>query len=227
MANAPAYGFSHKISSVAQAVSLFGIMQIRSFVMHHAIAQTIEARMDMYGISNEEFNDICNLQSALVFRWYTKIDVEEAGRISSLALVMESGKLILAKLVSESDYKEQFLEGLKECKKISDYERELFDIDSYHLASLMFKHWHMEDLFIDVFKTHEEKIQDLELKRYRDILFIVRTAINVNEILTKKSVMKASVLVKAMGLDVNHFIKSCVSVKAHYKKELEQRQQDE
>ena len=224
MANAPVYGFSNRIASVTQAVTLFGIMQIRSFVMHHAIQQSIEARMDVYGISNEHFNDLCNLQSALVTQWYSKIDLKVANQVAPLALVMESGKLILAKEIAQSAYKEQFLQGLKECKNVTNYEKELFDISSYGISALMFEHWNMESLFIDVLHESEKKSGDEELKRYSDILFIIRTALNVREMLTKKSVMRACVLVKAMGLDVDHFVKACVRVKTHYVKELQKRE---
>jgi len=224
MANAPVYGFSNKIASVAQAVSLFGIMQIRSFVMNHAIAQSVEARMDIYGITNEQFNDICNLQSALVMQWYASVNLDEANRVAPLALVMESGKLVLAQEIAKSDYKEEFLEGLKESKKIAEYEKELFDINSYGIASLMFEHWNMEGLFIDVFKDQGQNVDDWELKLYKNILLVVRTAVNVKEILSKKSVMKACVLVNAMGLDVNHFVKASIRVKSHYVKELQKRE---
>ena len=92
MANSPLYGFSSKIASVSQAVTLFGIMQIYGFIMKYAVSENIKARTEVFGFSNERFNDICNIQSALLIQWYGKIDLKSAQFLSPLALIMETGK---------------------------------------------------------------------------------------------------------------------------------------
>jgi len=106
MANSPLYGFSTKIASVSQAVTLFGIMQINSFIMSYSISECIKANTEVYGLSNEKFNDICNMQSALLLQWYSQIDLEDARFLASLALIMETGKLVISSEVINSDDRE-------------------------------------------------------------------------------------------------------------------------
>jgi len=212
MANSPIYGFSKKISTISQAVTLFGIMQIRSFVMSYAIKSNIEANMDVYGITNEKFNDMCSLQSALVLQWYSKINLSVVNQVAPLALIMESGKLILANEIANSDYVDEFKIGLKKANNIKEYEESLLDINSYTISALLFKHWHLDPIYVDIL---ENKIEG-----YLNILYVVKTAINVREILTKNSVLNACKMVKVLGLDVDWFVKSCLRVKKSYMKEL-------
>ncbi len=221
MANAPMYGFSGKISSVSQAVTLFGIMQIRSFVMSHAVDDNIKADMQVYNISNERFNDMCNLQSALVLQWYSKINLSDTNIVAPLALIMESGKLILAHEIKNSNYSHEFKVGIKECSDVSQYESDLVDITSYGLSALLFKHWNLESTYTKVLENKE--ISDKKVILYRDILDVVTTAINVKEMLTKKSAVKACKKVKKMGLDIDWFVKSCLRVKTAYIKELKRK----
>ncbi|MBN2783075.1 MAG: HDOD domain-containing protein [Campylobacterales bacterium] len=221
MANAPMYGFSGRVSSISQAVTLFGIMQIRSFIMSYAVESNIKADMKVYGITNDRFNDMCNLQSALVLQWYSKISLSDTNVIAPLALIMESGKLVLAQEIKKSNYEYDFRIGLKECHDVSKYEHELVEITSYGISALLFKHWNLEPTYSMVLES--TKTDDDRIRNYRNILNIVRTAINVRELLTKRSVMMACKKVKLVGLDVDWFVKSCIRVKNSYVKELKRK----
>jgi len=220
MANAPVYGFSSRIASVSQAVTLFGIMQVRSFVMSHAISQALQTDMGVYGISNETFNDICNLQSALVIQWYSQISLDDVKTIAPLALIMEAGKLVLAQEIHKSNYSEIFLEGLKKCNDILEYERELFDISSYEISALLFKHWNLDPIYIEILDTIHTQ-EDQHITQYQQMVSCVRHAINPKEILTKSSVISGCRVVSTMGLDVEHFVKACVRVKKIYAEKLQ------
>ena len=68
--NAPLYSFSRRIVSVSQAVPLFGLNPLRGFVLSSAANESLPIDMSPYGISNEKFKQICELQSALMFQWY-------------------------------------------------------------------------------------------------------------------------------------------------------------
>lgn len=97
MINAPLYGFSKKIASVSQAVTLFGTEMVYGLVINYAMNQHLKADLKPYGLLNSQFNNICQMQSALMMQWYAKIDLRHAQFLASLALMMESGKLIFAK----------------------------------------------------------------------------------------------------------------------------------
>ena len=135
MANSPLYGFSNKIASVGQSVTLFGTMQVYGFIMSYVVNENIEANTKFYGLSNARFNDVCTMQSALLLQWYSKIDLEYARFLAPLALIMETGKLVLSSEIATSNYEKQIQESYKLSKNIHLFEKEQFGISSYEVSS--------------------------------------------------------------------------------------------
>jgi len=228
ISNSPVYGFSRKISSVSQAVTLFGIMQIYALIMSYSINENLKANTQLYGLSNEHFNDVCHIQSALLYKWYSKIDLQDAKLLASLALIMESGKLVLAGMVENSGNEKEFTNGLQNCKNIQKYEQEIFGISSYSASALLFEHWNMNPLYIDILDGLDS-VSDVNAKiqSYIKILHTVRAAVNVKEMLTKQSAYNACVHVKEMHLNVDDFIKVALEVKKTYVLELKKRKAEE
>ena len=204
MINAPYYGFSKRIASVAQAVSLFGTRRIHMLVIQYAVAQNLKADTSIYGFTQSQFNELCHLQSALMLQWISKVELRDAQFLAPLALIMESGKLVLAKEIVASDYVGEFRKGFNECESIEEYERSLIDTTSYRISSLLFEHWNLEPIYVDILKALDEQMNmkkryDAKMQSYIKQLDVIRTAINVKEILTESSIEKASKKVKAMG----------------------------
>jgi HD-like signal output (HDOD) protein len=167
---------------------------------------------------------MCNLQSALVIHWYSQISLDNVKTIAPLALIMEAGKIVLAQEIYKSNYQELFLEGLKKCDDILAYEKELFDISSYEIAALLFKHWNLDPIYIEILENLHTQ-DDLHMKEYREMIMVVNHAINPKEILTKNSVIAGCRIVKKMGLDVEHFVKACVRVKKIYMQKKQKQQE--
>lgn len=204
MINAPFYGFSNKITSIAQAVSLFGTKRIQVLVVQYAMSQNIKADTSVYGFAHSQFNELCHLQSALMLQWYSNVEIRDAQFLASLALIMESGKLILAKEVADSDYVGEFRRGFNECSNIEEYEDLVIDTTSYNLSALLFEHWHLDSVYIEIMKNlnaSDEELQKLDPKSrsYINQIDVIRTAINAKEILTDSSIELASKKVAKMG----------------------------
>ncbi|MDQ7046023.1 MAG: HDOD domain-containing protein [Sulfurimonas sp.] len=218
MINAPYYGFSKKIASVAQAVSLFGTHIVYGLVINYAMHEQIIAKTNAYNISPTNFNDMCHVQSNLMMQWYSKIDLRHAQFLAPLALIMESGKLILADDVVKSSYLLEFQQGLRDCKEIELYENELFGTTSYHISGLLFEHWNLEPLYVQMLKNldFEDDIISGKMEYYIDTLDVIRTAVNVKEILTDASIEKASIIVANLDLDAEHFKHVAKRIKKSY-----------
>ena len=176
------------------------------------------ANVSAYGITNIQFNDMCNLQSALVLQWVSNIDLRDAQFLTPLALIMESGKLILAKEIADSAYVTQFRRGLALTKNIPEYEYEMFETTSYYVSGLLFEHWNLDETFIEVLKSLDFEMErpNKKIEFYRDILDVVRTTINVKGILTDQTIREGKALVKAMGLSEYTFDKVAHRMKRHY-----------
>jgi len=204
--NSPLYGFSKQIASVSQAVTLFGTEKIFGLVLNYAIGEKIQASLMSYGISNAKFNDICQLQSLLVSQWYARVDLRQSQFLATLALIMESGKLILSHEISESNYMVEFVRGLRESSDLAEYEYSLFDTTSYFISSLLFEHWNLEPLYIEILKGLDFEYSGVyQMEVQTEVIHVIRTAINVREVLTDESIEKAALAVEDLNLDAEHF----------------------
>ena len=218
--NAPIYGFSKKIASVSQAVSLFGTNTVYGLVMNYALHQNVKANVKPYGISNELFNDICHLQSALMMQWYSKIDLRHSQFLTPLALMMESGKLILANEIDKTSSTAEYKNGLASCENLEDYEDSYFGTTSYAVCAILFKHWNLEPLYVDILDALDYENDNLneQMNIYIKTLHVVRTAVNVKAILTDDSIKKASLEVDKIGLDTEYFEHVALRIKDSYLK---------
>jgi len=218
MINAPYYGFSRKIASVAQAVSLFGTNIVYGLVINYAVSERIIAKTHAYNVSASNFNDICHMQSNLMIQWYSKIDLRHAQFLAPLALIMEAGKLIVADEVDKSAYIVEFQDGLKKCDAVEIYEYELIGTTSYYLSGLLFEHWNLEPLYVKMLKNLDIEVDNVREKMdyYIETLNVIRTAINVKDVLTDESIEKASIIVENLDLDTEHFKNVAHRIKKSY-----------
>jgi HD-like signal output (HDOD) protein len=205
MINTPFYGFRKKILDAKQAVTLLGTHRVYMFIIKYAIDQTLKADTSVFGFHTKQFNELCHLQSSLLFQWYSQINLSDAKLLSQLALIMESGKLLLANEVVKSDYIGEFRKAFNECDDLMKFERELLGMSSYRISAELFKHWNLDDHFVEVLNaldyTKEEfKELDVYVKRHRHIISIIISVVNVKEILTDESIKRASRKVAKLGL---------------------------
>jgi len=217
--NAPKYGFSRKISSISQAVTLLGTQIIYGLVVDYAMHEKLSSDISAYGITNIQFNDMCHLQSSLVMQWYSIVDVRDAQFLAPLALIMEIGKLVIAKEVAESVYTIKFRRGLARAKDIAQYEYDMFETTSYYVSALLFEHWRLEETFVEILKHLDFEFETeipQKIEAYRDILDVVRTAINVKGILTHESIGEAARIVKEIGLSDETFRHVALRMKKAY-----------
>ena len=209
--NSPYYGFKSRISSISQAVTLLGTQQIYSLVIHYAISQHLTADTTIYGFNNAQFNEMCILQSSLMMQWYAKIDLHDTHILTSLALIMESGKIIISKELLGSDYREEYRKGFLSCENIPKFEQEFLSTTSYYLSALLFEHWNLTPIYSIVLKNldKEESEYDEEvdaiMAQYIKAIDVIRTAVNLKEVLTDESIKKAATKVSQMGLSGEDF----------------------
>jgi HD-like signal output (HDOD) protein len=215
--NAPYFGMRNKITSIVRAIPLIGTRRIQMLVINYAMRENIKADPSVYGFNNLQFNELCQLQSALLFQWYSKVNLEDAQYLSSLALMMESGKLILAKEVIQSAYIGEFRKYFNECGNIQEFEKSLIGITSYTLSALLFKHWNLDEKYIKILKALDSDSEDdLQISYYANIINIIRTSINVKDILSDMAINNAALLVKDMGMDDKLFINIAKNMREKY-----------
>ncbi len=208
-ANAPIYSFSKNILSVMQAITLFGSASVRGFVLSSAVNRSFEIDMQAYGISNETYIKVCNLQSALMFQWYMSVDIEHVKFLAPVAFLMETGKVIIAKEVNDSAYAEIFKEELKNTGSIEEVERMFTDRTSAQICALLFEHWYFDESFILAMQFLDDVHKaPLHIQTFVKALNVVRRAVNVNEQLSTESIEAAALMVKEQGMNEERFIQT-------------------
>lgn len=92
--NSPLYGMSKKISSIPQAVMLFGTSMIRGFAAANAIKKAVTIDLSPYGKTIDDVGRTSMMQSALAREWYRTVDKSMLPLLQSSAFLMELGKLV-------------------------------------------------------------------------------------------------------------------------------------
>ncbi|MEJ2414717.1 MAG: HDOD domain-containing protein [Sulfurimonas sp.] len=208
MINAPFYGFSRRISSVSQAVTLFGTQTIYGLVVKFCIESSLIANVRPYGISSTQFNELSHLQSTLMNQWYSKIDLHHAQVMTPLALIMESGKLVMSREIVKAGKIKEFQEGLLKSEDIIEYENSFFGTTSCYVTGVLIEHWNLDPLYVDILKELDFIGDDnsAQMEAYIFSLDVVRTAINVKEVLTQNSIAHACDLIEENGFHVDEFL---------------------
>jgi HD-like signal output (HDOD) protein len=214
--NSPAYGLRNRIVSVMQTVTLFGLGTVRAFALKASMERNFEIDMSPYGISNEKFSKISAMQNALMFQWYMGVDVERSKIMIPLSFLMETGKVIIAKELTESSYGETFREMLNN-NSVDEIEKEFTDVTSAQVSAMLFKHWNFEAIFSILMEHADQKDQiDLSIEEMVLAIRAVRTAININEQLSDNSIEEGCKIVTKMGRDPVRFINASRRVKEKF-----------
>ena len=225
MVNAPIYGFSREINSITQAVSLFGTEKVYGLVLNYSINEKIKANTRIFGLTNIEFNEMCHLQSSLMLQWCSTIDNKIARFLAPLALIMETGKLVLSNEIMKNTFAKKYRRLFQECEIIEECEHELVGTTSYYISGVLFEYWNLNPIYVDVLKGLDfEEHAKKEFQKYIHLLDVVRVAINLKERLSKASIYQAAGLVQDFGFDDKEFMKIALKVKDQYEDAKQKRE---
>jgi len=212
--NAPFYGLSKTITSIMQAVTLFGSSQIRSIVLSSSMQRSFDVDLSPYGISTAEFSEICSLQSELAFQWCMQIDTNLARQLTPIAFLMETGKIFIAKDVIEKEKADDFLEDISSYENIDDVENIYTMMSSAQISSMIFKHLNLsDDFWICMQYLNREHTAPEAVEQMVQVLEIVRTIVNIQEQFSDESTLKALELVKNYNYDSEAFLRVVKRVK--------------
>jgi HD-like signal output (HDOD) protein len=204
-ANSPLYGFSRQITSVDQAISLFGMGTIQGFAISYAVRNTLPVNLRAYGATPGRLMEVSSLQNALTLQWgKPQVNVHQQ-EMMTISLLMELGKVVASVVLDESNQTEPFAEAVAKAETAEDIirtEKEYLGISSEWIAALMFKHWQFHNLMIDMMRhvLDPEKAED-SIKRHTQILHIVKEAIPFTKPLCETCLQSAYEKADRFGLD--------------------------
>ncbi|NPA30171.1 MAG: HDOD domain-containing protein [Epsilonproteobacteria bacterium] len=201
-ANSAYYSFQREIVSIQQAYMLLGAARIRTMALDFARNRVFDIDLSPYGLSTAAFAELCRLQSNLAFHWIMGVDMRRAKHLIPLAFLMETGKILIAREVINQGRVEEFQKDLKEFASVGEVETLYTSMSTAQVNALVFKRWQLGETF-----THCMQYLESDEQPPQELLFdvqalrIIRSAINVREILTEHACEKALQLARKASLD--------------------------
>lgn len=196
--NSPLYGMSKEISSVSQAVMLFGISMIRGFAAASAIKKTIPIDLSPYGATIDALTKVSILQMSLAREWYRNVDKTMLPLLQSGAFLMELGKLPASLKVISAGKGENFSQDIAQGKPMIEIERSYLGVSSYEIAAMMFDHWNFDSALIEALR---EISNPASRNPYAQVLSVISKAINLRDTFSAQGIAEAIEAIDVFGLN--------------------------
>jgi HD-like signal output (HDOD) protein len=205
LVNSPYYGLSTKVASISNAVALLGTTVIRGIIMASILKKSFALDLSPYKISIEQFDKICILRTRLL-KECLKDEGLDIQALSSVAFLMESGKIITSNEILKNNLSSEFTQLIQN-QSIIEAEESLFGANSYEVASLLFEQWQFEESFTKLISNIIKPIT-----KEQKILHILSVVISVDGIFKEESITLGIKLLQEYGFDEKRFMKIVKSI---------------
>lgn len=205
IANSAMFGFRSKVETPLRAISLLGINFTISVAISTSSQKLLVTTLSPYGLSNNDFMRASNIASALASIWLNKIDVVLKDEIILPALLQDIGKFIISDMLLCEQKDKQFKAQIEEnIRSIEEIEKDFLGFTSSFVTAEIFKRWKLSPNLINSIEFVDDiENVSLEFEKKAKILDIIKTAVNIREPLSQKSVRKALEKAKKYGFDTS------------------------
>lgn len=216
-ANSPLYGFSQEITTIARAISLFGMATIRGFALSSAIRKSFSINLEPYSITGQDFLNISIMQNTLMYHWYSKINPKKLEVLSPASFMLEVGKIVLAHELVENNQDIEFKEKIKKITGSVDLallETEIFDMTNEEVTAKIFEQWNLEtELSSSILYSNNPEEAPDHIKDYAKALKVIKTAVNIFNQLDDISIQNTLPLLDEYGFGHDTFLMAVAKVK--------------
>ncbi|NPA55673.1 MAG: HDOD domain-containing protein [Epsilonproteobacteria bacterium] len=201
-ANSPMYGFSRQIKSIDQAVSMFGMSTVKGLAVASAVRNTLPLDLSAYGIDENKFTEVSQLQNSIVVNWYkrqaSKLDI-----LSTASFLLEIGAVVISSALSNAGLADEFRERLQEEDRI-ELEKEYANMDTEEITSLIFNHWKFDiDLVNAIRFSSKLDKADEDIIEYAAVLATARKIVDITHDVSDESIKEALEMAEKYKLDTN------------------------
>lgn len=215
LVNSPMYGMSKEITSVRQALTLFGVAMVRGFAVSSSIKKAVTVDFSPYGIGLEELGEASTMQLALVKEWYSRVDKSLLQSLMEGAFLMELGKLLVVIKLANSAQGAAFWEELSEGKNIQELEMQYVGMSSYELAAMMFEHWNFDETLTTMLRSLDDPYgqEDEKIQLLAKVLHVVKEAVGVSQRFSEEGLQSAHLAIANFHLDQKSFDEAVMAVR--------------
>ncbi|KPH52677.1 HDOD domain-containing protein [Helicobacter pullorum] len=201
-ANAPLYGYTRTVNSVAQAVAIFGVYTAKGLAIVSVVKAQLVINLTPYGLSVSNFTEAANQKGMFISKWYKGSKLLSI--LVTCALIMHIGMAILSDCLIKSKKGKKFSERLKTTPCIA-LEKEMLGVNQFEILEMLCEHWHFEPTIIKVIHSLQEERLPQEIQRYVYPLRVLNALINPFSIAAKEQIKNARNLAINYGLDIQGF----------------------
>ena len=191
--NATIYGFSKKVKTLQQALSLFGIRSIRTLIINYEIQKLFADAKILYCSDIQTLSTINTKQAKIALNWATSIDKSIAEDLFMVTLLSDMSKLLISKTY-ENDAK--FAAKIAQascCVEVLKLEKNVLGITSLEVTAKMCSFWNLDDTLTNAHLFFARRgYYSKRIKKIAIMLWCIKTALNCKERLQPKSVAKAA-----------------------------------
>ena len=208
--NSSYFHFSNKIYAIDQATALLGVYQIRKLALKSAIFRSFDLDMSGYGITNDDYMQVCSFQSDLAFRWYMGVDIEKAKILMPIAFMLEAGSVVISRFVLDNDLKDSFLQDLKD-HDIKTAEQNVAGMSSIQINYTLFEHWGLDEIFCDTMHALDDASYktDAYIEELANALKAIRMVVNLKSQFQDEEIENAANFLQSEAIESKKFIKTC------------------
>ncbi|MDX4064334.1 HDOD domain-containing protein [Aliarcobacter skirrowii] len=221
IANSAMFGFRSKVETPLRAITLLGINFTISVAISTSSQKLLISSLSPYGLSNDDFMKASNIALALTNLWLNKVNPELKDKLLLPALLQDIGKYIISDVLilnnKESDFYKKVLENLKSLQEI---EKDFFEFSSSYVTAHIFKHWNFSQELINTIEFVDDvEKSPIEYKQKAMILDVIKTASNIKEPLSEKSINMAIKKAKEYKLNDKALIEAINTLKTRLENE--------
>lgn len=214
VANSSMFGFRSEVETLSRAINLLGINFTISLAMGSIVQNTVKCNLRPYGISNDDFIEVCALSTKIINIWIAKIDLKLRDDLLMPAFLQETGKFIIANVLQQEDKDKDFLKALNRTNDICKCEEEFIGFSCPQITANVFKHWSLShNLIFSIGFVGNINSCPKDFLINVQILEIVKVLADVRDPLNDKAIQKALELAKKYNLDESLLEKSIQEIK--------------
>jgi len=144
--NVPEYGFRYPITSISQAIALFGVSAIRGMSLTAALKAHPFSDVSVYGVSVNEWFDVMERQQKFLDFWLRKKHRDFLQSLGGLTFILEIGRLIVSYSMMTMEKAHRFCHF--DPLELMGEEIETIGHSGDELAAKLFAHWYFDPIFV-------------------------------------------------------------------------------
>ena len=160
--NAPRYGFHTPITSISQAITLFGVAEIRGMAITAAMKAHPFTDVSPYGVSMNKWFSVMESQQHFITLFLKETNPDILQKLGGVTFILEIGRLVASYMLMLTDNPYQF--SKTDPRDLLAEEKKVIGNTGDELAAKLFELWFFDDAFVDSLRFSLNPSHGLEPK---------------------------------------------------------------